>query len=346
MFEKNLKFFRLKKKMTKKELSEKCGVSQMSITHYENGTRRPDIEMIEKLAKALDVHVVDFLSSYNQNLVFQHGDFRKKSTLSKSEQEFVREAVEEYFNRFFDAVDALGGNPIAKAPACSCLNITNDFEKDALTLREHLGFGADGPIEDLIGRLEHKGILIMTVKIDNEKFSGMNGFVNDIPYIVINEGMNSMRKRTTAAHELAHLMFNWEEFKGDEEKYATAIAGAFLVPREDLIQRLGLERRRITKDLTLVCKEYAVSLYLLVTRAKQAGIISESLATDFYIRANKIGLSRTENDWAENEKSPELFKQLVYRAVNEEGLSIHKGAELLQVSVSEVDDNCGAYLEA
>ena len=346
MFEKNLKFFRLKKKMTKKDLAKKCGLSQMAITNYENGTRRPDIEIIEKLAEALDVYVVDFLSAHNQNLVFQHGEFRKKSTLSKSEQDFVREAVEEYFNRFFIAVDALGGDPIVKAPESHSLPITKDFEQDALALREYLGFGLDGPIEDLIRRLEHKGILIMSVKIDNEKFSGMNGFVNDIPYIVINEDMNVMRKRTTVAHELSHLMFNWRKFKGDEEKYATAIAGAFLVPYEDLLQRLGLKKSHITKDLKLVCKEYAVSLYLLVTRAKQVGIVSASLAKDFYINANKHGLNKNEPNWGGFEEIPELFKQLVFRAVNEEGLSVQKGAELLQVSVSEVNDNYGAYLEA
>ena len=346
MFEKNLKFFRLKKKMTKMDLAKKCGLSQMAITNYENGTRRPDIEVIERLAKALDVYVVDFLTSHNQNLVFQHGDFRKKSTLSKSEQDFVRASVEEYFNRFFVAVDSVGGEPIVKAPACNTLPITKDFERDALALRGHLGFGLDGPIEDLIRRLEHKGILVMSVKIDNEKFSGMNGFVNDMPYIVINEDMNAMRKRTTVVHELAHLMFNWKVFKGDEEKYATAIAGAFLIPHEDLLQRLGLRKSHITKDLKLVCKEYGVSLYLLVTRAKQVGIISESLAKDFYINANKMGLNKNEPNWSGFEETPELFKQLIYRAVNEEGLSVQKGAELLQVSVSEVNDNCGLYLEA
>lgn len=345
MFKKNLKFLRLKKKMTKKELSEKCGVSQMAITNYENGSRKPDIEIIEKLAKALDVHVADFLTSYSNDLVFEHGDFRKQSTLSKSEQDFVREAVEEYFNRFFVAVDSVGGNPLVKAPTCNELPVTNDFEQDAMALREHLGFARDGAIEELISRLEHKGILIMSVKINNDKFSGMNGFVNDIPYIVINEDMNTMRKRTTVAHELAHLMFNWRGFKGDEEKYATAIAGAFLLPRDDLLQRLGLKKRHITIDLSMVCEEYVVSMYLLVTRAKQVGIISESLAKEFYIAANKRRLNKNEPNWGDTEEVPELFKQLIYRAVNEEGLSVQKGAELLQVPVSEVNANCGLYLE-
>ncbi|MCR5058421.1 MAG: helix-turn-helix domain-containing protein, partial [Clostridiales bacterium] len=37
MFNKNLKYYRLQKNMSKKELADKCGVSAMAITHYENG---------------------------------------------------------------------------------------------------------------------------------------------------------------------------------------------------------------------------------------------------------------------------------------------------------------------
>ena len=35
MFGKNLTYYRLKAGMTKKELAERAGVSQMTITHYE-----------------------------------------------------------------------------------------------------------------------------------------------------------------------------------------------------------------------------------------------------------------------------------------------------------------------
>ena len=102
MFNKNLKYYRLKKNMSKKDLAEACGVTPMAITNYEQGTRRPEIEIINKMAKALDVGVADFIRSRNDNLVFAHGEFRKSSQLTKSQQEYVKEAVEEYFGRFFD----------------------------------------------------------------------------------------------------------------------------------------------------------------------------------------------------------------------------------------------------
>ena len=60
MVEKNLKFYRLRSRLTKKELALRVGVSPMAITHYENGDRKPDIDMLHKLAEALGVRIADF----------------------------------------------------------------------------------------------------------------------------------------------------------------------------------------------------------------------------------------------------------------------------------------------
>ena len=341
MFEKNLKYYRLKKNMSVKELSEACGVSAMTISNYENGKRKPDMDMIKKLAKALDVYVVDFLASRNANLTFDHREFRKHSKLTKSQQEMVQESVEEYFTRFFDAVECIGGNPLPKPPACSAIKQSGDIEKDAKNLRKHLGLPEEGPIDELVGTLENKGIMVLEIDIDNDKFSGINGFVNEYPYIAINKTMRSERKRTTIMHELAHLMFVWDESKEKEnEKTATAIAGAALVPGPDLQRELGIHRSAITKDMALVCDEFGVSLLLLVKRAAQTKIISPTLEKNFYIKANKVGYKNIEPERADDEP-PKLLKQLVYRAVNEEGISKQRGAELLRIKVSEIDQYCG-----
>ena len=64
MVEKNLKFYRLRSRLTKKELALRVGVSPMAITHYENGDRKPDIDMLHKLAEALGVRIADFLARW------------------------------------------------------------------------------------------------------------------------------------------------------------------------------------------------------------------------------------------------------------------------------------------
>ena len=342
MFEKNLKYYRLKNNMSMKDLAIACGVTPMTISNYESGKRRPDMDTIEKLASVLGIHVIDFLESRNSNLVFNHREFRKHSSLTKTQQEFVQESVEEYFCRFFDTVEYLGGNPLPTPPECHKLIRTGDIEEDAKMLRKTLGLQKEGPIDELIGILENKGVLVLELDIDNDRFFGMNGTVNEYPYIVINKNMNPERKRTTTLHEIAHIMFFWDDEKHSKnEKEATAIAGAFLITKNDLFRELGQRKTALTKDLVLVCQEYGISMYLLVKRAAQVGIISENLEKDFYIRANKANWRKNEPRRVKKIEEPLLFKQLVYRAVNEEGINIQRGAELLKMSVSEMEEFCG-----
>ena len=341
MFEKNLKYYRLKKNMKIKDLAEACSVTPMAISNYESGKRKPDMDTIKKLADALGIHVVDFISSRNNNLVFKHKEFRKNSKLTISQQEFVRESVEEYFSRFFDTVECIGGNPLPAPPNCYILTSTGNFEDDSVELRKCLGFQNCGPIDELIGILESRGFMILEIDIDNDGFSGMNGYVNEYPYIVINKNMTPERKRTTIVHELTHLMFKFDESDTVDEKKVTAIAGAFLLPKDDLTRMLGLHRTTLTKDMIFVCEEYGVSMFLLVIRASQIGIISESLLKSFYIRANKANWKKNEPQRVRNIEEPKLLKQLVLRAINEGEISIQRGAELLNQSWTEVNNYCG-----
>lgn len=101
----------------------------------------------------------------------------------------------------------------------------------------------------------------------------------------------------------------------------------------------------MTRDMTLVCKEYGISTYLLATRASQAGILSESAAKDFFIKANKVHWRTDEPEWDIKKEEANLFEQLVLRAVNEEGLGVQRAAELLKVPSSEVEKNCVAMSE-
>ena len=53
MFGKNLKYYRLKNNMSMKELADLVQISPMAISHYEKEERRPDMQTIKALAKAL-----------------------------------------------------------------------------------------------------------------------------------------------------------------------------------------------------------------------------------------------------------------------------------------------------
>ena len=341
MFSKNLKYYRLKNSLTKKELAERLNITSMAITHYENGNRNPNMEILEQLAREFQIRVSDFLSIRNENLEFRHGEFRKNTSLTATQQDYIRESVEEYLNRFMSVVEILGGEVLPEAPELHTLNLHDDDEINAQMLRRHLQLAPDGPIDNLIGLLENKGFLILQSDIKGQKFSGMNGLVNEHPYIVINPTMTTERNRSTIVHELAHMMFNWPDDLSEKsiEIRATSISGAFLFPKKDVIRELGVRRNTIANDMTLTAKEYGISMLFLVTRAKICSVINESVARDFFIKASTLGWRKDEPSRIAIEK-PNLFEQLVFRAINEGEISIQKGAELLKLPYDEVSTRC------
>ena len=67
----NIKKIRCQLRMTQKELSEKCSISESAIRYYENNKRNPKIETLAKIAKALNVNI-DTLTcnkSFDQELL-------------------------------------------------------------------------------------------------------------------------------------------------------------------------------------------------------------------------------------------------------------------------------------
>lgn len=343
MLGKNLKYYRLKNNMTKKALADAIGVTPMAITNYENDNRQPNMDTIKALAKVLNIRVTDFLAHTGDALEFSHGKFRKGTKLGVMTQEYIKESTEEYFGRFFQVVSFLGGQKILEpTPELKKIPWTEDTEEGAKELRKYLGLSINGPVSNLVEILENKGILVFFIEIDNNYFSGMNGTVNGIPYIVINKTMSPARIRSTIVHEVAHFAFNWPEDLSDkeEENIATAISGAFLFPKEDAYRELGYKRNVISKAMIMTCKEYGISLFMLVKRARLCEIINDSVEKVFYIKASKAGWRKTEPDWGIPKEEPNLFEQFVYRAVTEEEISVQKGAELLKTSYDAVAKAC------
>lgn len=337
MFSKNLKYYRLKNNMTKATLAEKIGVSPMAITHYENGDRQPDMTIIKKLGSALGVRVVDFLAVRNQNLNFVHGKFRKNHQLSLAEQAYVCEAVEEYFSRFYDAVEILGGSVLKDFPKPHSLVLSKNMEENGLKLRDYLSISASGPVSYLIQLLENRGILVFLLAFENEYFAGMSGTVNERPYIVVNKNLTPEQIRSTIGHELAHIAFDWSMYEDDKnaEKFATLISGSFLFPKDDVTRELGYKRKHITTDMLMVCREYGITISMLVLRALHCNVISENTYRQFFSQ-----YSPYKNGYRILFEEPTLFEQLVYRAVNEEEISIQKGAELLKMPYESVEQHC------
>lgn len=87
----NLKRIRKTKKMTLKQLEEITGITNSYISAIENGRKKnPSTEILEKLAKALDVNVVDFYD---------------KPVLTDKDKKDINKDLNEVMQEFRDGTD-------------------------------------------------------------------------------------------------------------------------------------------------------------------------------------------------------------------------------------------------
>ena len=251
----------------------------------------------------------------------------------------MREAVEEYFSRFFGIVEILGPDVLPPAPSCHTLELSLSDEENARHLRQCLRLSEEGPVGNLIQLLENKGILVFLH--DGERyFSCLGGTINGRPYVALNKNMHAERMRFLLVHELAHLMFVWPCDMPDreQERRVTAISDAFLFPKDDVRRELGLHRKGISRDMEAVCREYGISM-LLARRARTCGVISVSAERTFCTQATSWGWKTNEPERMEREDAT-LFRKLVFRAVSEDEISVSKGAELLRMPVDKIIESC------
>ncbi len=214
----------------------------------------------------------------------------------------------------------------------------DDVENATLHLRKAWKLG-NAPVSNLMELLEDKGVRILEVDL-HDAFDGLSAWADNIPVITINKNSDLVRKRLTIVHELAHLIISFGECNDrDLEKLCHSFAGAFLLPKEKMIEEIGPSRTKISfLELKKIKGIYGISLMALIVRAKNLGIISEYFYKNFFILASKRGWrSGKTNEPGEyvGREYANRFRQLISWAVAEDIITMSKGAELMYVGLPE-----------
>ena len=273
MVGKNIRYYRLLNGMSQEALAKSVGIGKMAISNYESGKRTPDYNTSRKLAKALSISLAKLLAQNEEGLVIVHGAFRKHAAIGKSQQEVILGKADRYLGRLFDVVSFIGDLVLPVIPDYTPIEMNNS-EDAGQHLRRILGLSASGPIGNITDILENKGFIICPVDYDERGFSGNGGTVNGRPYIAVNTTMPAERQRFTLVHELAHIVFKFNN-EQNEEHMVDEIAGAFLLPKADILRELGPKRTDIRGDLRNIQREYGISMLAIVMRARQANIITK-----------------------------------------------------------------------
>ena len=348
MIGKKIKYYRLKKGLTTEELAKAIGLTKAAVSLYENEEREPSDDICKNIANALDIPWVELLSRNSDKLKFNHVSFRKKQKASKNDIELLKMDVEA------KCADRIGLMNIVGAINFKCfkpkkLSFDDNASDNAKRIRTLLGIPASGPIYSITNILEHAGIIVLSFDCADE-IDGINGLVNNIPYIFFNSKNRTIeRQRFTIVHETCHLFFNDSEGGREEkdiEKYINKVAGNVLIPNEDLYSIFGKTNRSITTYLRNdVAREYKIAPSCLLTRLLETGIITERYYKGYFMILNANEGKKNEKTLLDDDKDseqPTIFTQQVYLALSEELISASRAAEFLHVPLYDVMQNMRA----
>ena len=314
-------------------------VTKQSISKYEKGIMKPSSDVIIRLALALGVKPEYF---YRHSKIELSGmQFRKRSNLTVKIIESLKQRTIDFLERYIELENILGVHEKFINPLTDIsIESLKDVETASLRLRKKWKLGL-AHITNLLELLEENGIKIYEVQ-NFKDFDGLTASVGDIHAIVINKDFPTDRIRFTAAHELAHILCEFPE-DCKKEELCHAFAGAFLLPKEILERELMKKREQITLwELEEIKQSYGISIQAIVKRAHMLGIVSDFYYRNFREVLNQKGWKKKEPIEYKGKEDAIRFRQLLHYAVSEEIITLSRGAELANMSLSDFEENVRA----
>jgi Zn-dependent peptidase ImmA (M78 family) len=310
-------------------------VTAQAVGKYERNEMMPSSDVLMALSKALGVSVAFLLSPADVELVGV--EFRKKELTSAKDTAEVRARILDEVERYvlIEQILAIEPQPVFPDARRPIVRSLDDVDEAALKLRSQWQLGGD-PIPNLCEFLEKKGIKILSLDLP-ESVSGVQAHVRPaqghaLPVIVVNSKHAGERQRFTMAHELGHLYLKAAGAL-DIEKACNRFAGAFLIPKEMLVNEIGQHRTDIgMRELFQLKLRFGTSAQAIVYRCKDLGIFGQSLYAQVFKVFNAKGWKLKEPIELPEER-PARFERLCLRALAEGVISDGKAAELLRTSV-------------
>ena len=341
----NLKRIRLLKNLSLNEAGKLLNMTATAVSKYEKGEIIPDSKKLIDFANAYNVNSIDLLKVYNAPKM-KFNSFRKRKRLVGQNLELLENLIQDEVAKYLEVIE-LNNTALQSIKLKKYLcNSLEDAENAANDFRNFIKISNKQPISDLTNIFENLGIVIIHIKNPDGRFNdfdGLSEFVNNIPVIVILDGIkDGARQRFTIAHELGHLLLNIKDEELDEEKLCNRFASALLMPKEAVINEFGLSRNHINFfELTAFKLEFKVSYTAIAYRLKDLNIIS-----DYFYKNLSIYLSQRIGKNDSNPIQPETsyqFKKIVYKLEADEIISISKACELLGVSIDEYNKEDNNY---
>jgi Zn-dependent peptidase ImmA (M78 family)/DNA-binding XRE family transcriptional regulator len=333
--------------LTAVSLADMIDVSQSTISLYEKGTQKPRQEILDRLARVLNVPPSYFLRPVlitKPNKLF----YRSMSAATKGARaraqaryEWALEVIG-YLLDFFNF-------PQVNLPD---FDLPDDFRSlDSLTIeslaeqvRQHWILG-NGPIANMIRTLESNGIIVWRTAFEAETLDAFSECRSPHPVVVLSSDKeNYFRSRFDAAHELGHLVLHKNvnakalkkssDFKIIEDQ-AHHFASAFLLPAMAYHKELwgvSLDAFRSLKP------RWNISIAVQIMRARQLRLVNEDQEKRLWINLSRRGWRKQEPlDESTPSEKPNLVPQSIRMLIGEKVRTGDQIAQDLNLTASEIE---------
>jgi Zn-dependent peptidase ImmA (M78 family)/DNA-binding XRE family transcriptional regulator len=374
----NLRRLRRANGLTQEDLAEKSGLSRAAYRNIESGKSEPRVSSLQDIAQSLQVPIQRLVEP---GRALRAVRFRSGKRMRNREQILVD--VGRWLGDFGDLEGILDDRVHHDLEQIrGRLRARKDRGGAAAALaREAFGLDAQEPVRDMCGLLESGGIKVGELKVASHDFFGLSvAPVEGGPAVIVNtwDRIPVERWIFTAAHELGHLILHLSDFdisRTDEEKKheeeANAFTAAFLMPntsfRKEWDATYGLAFvDRILKVKRIFRVSYRTVLYRLAPDFQGPGSIwvrfqldysrrygrallrddePEALAQDAFRASFPEGTAAGEPDKLSRvDFMQDRLSRLVRRAVEQEKISLDRGAEILGLSLLDMRELAASWV--
>lgn len=323
--------------LSMEDLVKKAGnvVSRQAVSKYERGVMRPSSHVLDKLADAMNVQKNFFNKGWTMDL--EHLQFRQKSKLPRKEEDALKFKTIDYLGYSQELEARLGMARIFTNPL-EDLTVKNQVEAEnaAQALRGAWNLG-NSPIVNLLELLEDQGIKVFLTTAGDD-FDGMTAKNRNCHVMILNRNRPLDRLRFTAAHELAHILFDFHHDIDHEEGLCHSFAGAFLLPGDALVNLIGPKRRKISFWEWQHIKElYGISMQASIHRTYERKIISKNYFNKLMQMLRKKGWDRYEPFIYDGQEQAVRLKRLMAFALNEKIINRDDAGEIGRRFLRESD---------
>jgi Zn-dependent peptidase ImmA (M78 family)/transcriptional regulator with XRE-family HTH domain len=334
---------RLAAKLSQDGLGRRIGLDRTMVAKIEAGTRRIDAVELVRLGSCLELPLSYFLYDRPAVLSRRAALLDEEATDAGRESFRLEAALVSWLRdvRQMQALGVLDVEPIVVYPG----RVESDMaaREAAVWLRARLDRGTE-PVPSLMTACQQAGLLVSVVDVPGDGASLLDG---DLAVAVVSSLGDPGRRRSTAAHELGHLVLGDEyssdlgvhASRADRESVIDAFAAEFLLPAAVIrSQQRGLSRDRLIQ----LAATYRTSWSLAVRQAVLAGVLdSRDAALWLLHRPTKAELldatGWTPQPDLESERVPPSYAHAVVRAYRGSLITTSRAAELMRGQIEQAD---------